>query len=47
MKEELEAITPLPSVVNQEYIAANQADRIDNVFTGTNVECIEKIRKDI
>lgn len=47
MKSELEAIKPLPAVLNQEFIAANQADRVDNVFTGTNQECIDKIRKDI
>lgn len=34
-------------MLNQEFIAANQADRVDNVFTGTNQECIDKIRKDI
>jgi myo-inositol-1-phosphate synthase len=47
MKSELEAIKPMPAVLNQEFIAANQADRVDNVFTGTNQECIDKIRKDI
>jgi len=47
MKSELEAIKPLPAVLNQEFIAANQADRVDNVYTGTNQECIDKIRKDI
>ena len=47
LKPELEAIKPLQSVVNQDYIAANQADRMDNVFQGTNQECIDKIRKDI
>lgn len=36
MKEDLEAIKPLPSILNQEYIAANQADRVDNVFIGSN-----------
>ena len=38
---------PLPSILNQDYIAANQADRVDNIFTGTNKESISKIRKDI
>lgn len=47
LKPELEKVVPLESVVNQEYIAANQSDRINNVFTGTNEECINKIRKDI
>jgi hypothetical protein len=36
MKAELEAIKPLPSILNQDYIAANQADRVDNIFVGTN-----------
>jgi myo-inositol-1-phosphate synthase len=47
MKDDLEKIKPLKSVLNQEYIAANQSDRVNNVFTGTNEECINKIRKDI
>jgi len=34
-------------VLNQDFIAANQADRVDNVFVGTNQECIDKIRTDI
>jgi myo-inositol-1-phosphate synthase len=36
LRPELELIVPLPSILNQDYIAANQADRVDNVFTGTN-----------
>ena len=47
LKEDLEKIVPLQSVVNQEFIAANQEDRINNVFVGSNQECINKIRKDI
>jgi len=47
LKPELSEIVPLPAVVNQDFIAANQADRMDNLFKGTNVECIAKIRKDI
>jgi len=47
LKPELTEIVPLPAVVNQNYIAANQADRMDNIFKGTNSECISKIRKDI
>jgi len=47
LKPDLEKIVPLTSVLNQDYIAANQADRVNNVFTGTNQECIDKIRKDI
>lgn len=47
LKPELTDIVPLTAVVNQNYIAANQADRMDNIFKGTNAECISKIRKDI
>jgi myo-inositol-1-phosphate synthase len=47
LRPELEAIKPLPSVLNQDFIAANQSDRVDNVYEGTNEECIQKIRKDI
>jgi len=47
LQKDLEAIVPLPAVLNQDFIAANQSDRVNNVFTGTNQECIDKIRKDI
>jgi hypothetical protein len=47
LRGDLEAIKPLSSVLNQDYIAANQADRVDNIFEGTNQEKIDKIRKDI
>lgn len=36
LKPHLEKITPLPSILNQEFIAANQEDRVNNVFKGTN-----------
>ena len=47
LKSELEQIKPLPAVLNPDFIASNQADRVDHVFTGNNKECIDKIRKDI
>lgn len=47
LKEDMEAINPLPAALNPDYIAANQADRADNVLTGTNLELIEAIRGDI
>ena len=47
LKPDLEKIVPLTSILNQDYIAANQAERVNNVFNGTNQECIDKIRKDI
>lgn len=47
LKEELSAITPLPSAFNGEYIAKNQADRCDNILSGTNRDKIDQIREDI
>lgn len=47
MKTELSSMVPLKAVFNGKYIASNQADRVDNVFSGTNLQCIDKIRKDI
>ena len=36
LREDLEAIKPLPAVLNQDFIASNQSDRINNVFIGSN-----------
>jgi len=47
LKEDLEKVKPLPAILNPDFIAANQSDRVDNIFNGTNAECIAKIRKDI
>lgn len=47
LKEDLEQITPLQASLNPEYIAANQAERANNVIGGTNREQIDKIRADI
>lgn len=47
LQKELEKIVPLKAVLNQEFIAANQSDRVNNIFAGTNRECIDKLRKDI
>jgi myo-inositol-1-phosphate synthase len=47
LKAELEAIKPMPAVLNPDFIAANQADRTDNVREGTNEELIEYLREDI
>lgn len=47
LKDDLEKIVPLPAILNQEFIAANQSDRVNNIFSGTNQECIDKVRKDI
>ena len=47
MKADLSSLVPLKAVFNPKYVASNQADRADNVFSGTNLECVEKLRKDI
>ena len=47
LKADLEAIKPMPAVLNPDFIAANQADRTDNVREGTNEELIEYLREDI
>lgn len=47
LKEDLEAIKPMQAALNPDFIAANQSDRADNVFHGTNQEVIDKLRKDI
>lgn len=47
LKGDLEAIKPLQAVLNPDYIAANQEDRANNVFRGTNQELIDKLRGDI
>lgn len=47
LKTDLEKIKPLPAAFNGEFIASNQADRADNVITGSNREIINKIRADI
>lgn len=47
LKDDLEEMKPLKAVFNPDYIASNQSDRVTNVFTGTNKECVDKLRKDI
>jgi len=47
LKSDLENIVPLKAVLNPDFIAANQADRCDNVRLGTNEELIEALREDI
>lgn len=45
--EEMSQMVPLPSIYFPDFIAANQADRADNVLTGTKFEQMEHIRQDI
>ncbi|KAJ0388830.1 hypothetical protein P43SY_011627 [Pythium insidiosum] len=40
-------IKPLPSIYYPDFIAANQADRADNVLKGSKQENLEQIRKQI
>lgn len=49
VRKEMKALTPLPSVYYPDFIAANQAERADNVLSGTHActEHVEQIRADI
>ena len=44
---EMAKLVPLPSIYYPEYIAANQADRANNVLKGSKRENLDQIRKDI
>eukprot|EP01041_Mallomonas_annulata_P002136 gene2136-4167_t len=43
----LSSIIPLPSIYYEDFIAANQNDRADNIIHGTKQEQLDKIRNDI
>lgn len=43
----MKEIKPLPAIYIPDFIAANQKDRANNTISGTHMEMIEKIRKDI
>jgi len=45
--EEMSTMQPLPSIYFPDFIAANQADRADNVLTGSKQEQMDRIRQDI
>lgn len=45
--KEMEIMKPMPSVYYPDFIAANQADRADNLIPGTMSEQLEQLRKDI
>merc|ERR1711904_360493 len=47
LKPHLEEITPLPAVLNPEFIAANQEDRTNNLIVGGSQAAIDQIREDI
>lgn len=43
----MDKLKPRPSIYYPDFIAANQADRADNVISGTKWEHVEQIRADI
>lgn len=47
MKGDLENQVPMKAVFNPNYIASNQSDRVNNIFEGTNQECVDRLRNDI
>lgn len=47
LKQYMEKMKPRPSIYFPDFIAANQAERADNILTGTKSEQMEKIRADI
>jgi len=40
-------MVPLPAIYTPDFIAANQKDRADNLISGTKLQMMEHIRKDI
>jgi len=47
LKPHMRDIVPLPSIYIPDFIAANQADRANNVLKGSKQELVEHIRADI
>lgn len=47
LRPHLEKLKPRPSIYCPDFIAANQADRADNVMSGTKQEMMQQIRMDI
>lgn len=43
----MQSIVPLPAIFDQNFIAANQQVRVDNILTGSKQSQVEKIREDI
>ena len=47
LRPHLEGMRPLPAAFDPEFVAANQANRADNVIKGTKQEQLEQLRRDI
>merc|ERR1712137_1460005 len=47
MGDERSKMGPMPSIYNPDFIAANQADRADNVIKGTAKEQLNQLMADI
>ena len=47
LRPHMEKLCPRPSIYYPDFIAANQADRADNVIPGSKAEHLERIRQDI
>lgn len=45
--DQMKQLVPLPSIYCPDFIAANQADRADNVLEGTKQEQLDQIMRDI
>lgn len=43
----MEGLKPLPAVFSPDFVAANQMERADNIFVGTQQEQLERLRADI
>lgn len=47
LKSHMKDIVPLPSIYNNDFVAANQASRANNIIPGTKEEQLNQVRKDI
>jgi len=45
--EHMETLKPLPSIYLPEFIAENQAERVDNMLAGTKSELVDQVRAQI
>lgn len=47
LRPKMESMVPLPGIFDQNFVAANQADRADNVIKGPKAEQLAKVRRDL